>query len=245
MEISEKTRAREAAALRRLFDSKTTKISQEAFGALYQIGNQSMVFQYLDNRRPLNKDAAVKFARGLKVSVKDFSPRLARDIERLHQNVAISDVPPAGDNYTLTAQFPAVPVISWVQAGQMKDIDHIPDPENGEWPIEYPSRKMGPRSWALIVEGDSMDGGERPIPAGHIIFCDPDLAYSPNALVIAKDVDMQRATFKQLISEDGKWYLKALNKGAVFGINGRKQLDDPALRVIAVVKRSRAPDREH
>lgn len=246
MDIPDKIRIREAAALKRLFNERKVKISQGAFGALYQIGTQGMVWQYMNNERPINKEAAVKFAKGLNVSVKDFSPRLAKGIERLHSGASSVKEIITGDNFTSSTQFKTVPVISWVQAGLMKEIDQIPEPDEGEWQMENPSKKMGPRSWALIVEGDSMDDGtDKGIPAGYTIFCDPDLAPSPNALVIAKDVDIQRATFKQLITEDGHWYLKAFNKDAGFGINGRKEIDDPALRVIAVVTRSRAPDREH
>ncbi len=153
---------------------------------------------------------------------------------------------PVGDNYRVSPKLPPVPLISWVIAGMLKEIDDIPDPEVGEWPLEYPSKRMSARSWALVVEGDSMDDGtERAIPAGHILFCDPEVHYFPNCLVIAKNTDAQRATFKQLITEDGKWYLKAWNKDSGFGVNGRLLIDDPALRVIAVVTRSRAPDRVH
>lgn len=149
-----------------------------------------------------------------------------------------------GDNFTISTQFPPVPVISWVIAGNMNDIDQIPDPDVGEWPMETPTSRMGPRSWVLVVEGDSMDDGtSRAIPAGYRIFCDPDIAHTPNCLVIAKNVGMQRATFKQLITEDGKWFLKAWNKDADFGNKGRMEIDDPELRVIAVVTRDRAPDR--
>ncbi len=246
MEPGDKVRAKEAAALKSIFDSKKQKISQAAFGELYQIGTQGMVWQYLNNERPINKDAAVKFAKGLKVSVADFSPRLAKEIERMHKSASLSTPELVGDNFRNVTDLRQIPVISWIQAGAMKDIDHIPAPEDGDWPLEIPSAKMGPRSWALIVEGDSMDDGtERSIPAGYIIFCDPDAGYSPNCLVIAKNTDAQRATFKQLISEDGKWYLKAWNKDSGFGVNGRLLIDDPALRVIAVVTRSRAPDRVH
>lgn len=244
MDISDKTRAREATALKRLFEGKKVKISQAAFGALYQIGTQGMVWQYLNNERPLNKDVAVKFAQGLGISVRDFSPRLAKQIERLHKGADNTPGSITGDNFTIATHFPPIPVISWVQAGMMKDIDHIPDPDHGEWELEYPTVRMGPRSWVLEVEGDSMDDGtERSIPAGHRIFCDPDKAYTPNCLVIAKNINMQRATFKQLITEDGKWFLKAWNIHSGFGVNGRLEIDDPDLRVIAVVTRSRAPDR--
>lgn len=151
---------------------------------------------------------------------------------------------PAGDNYAISKPFPEVPLISWVVAGAMKDIDVLPDPDVGDWPMLQPTFKLGKRGWALTVEGDSMDDGtSRAIRAGEILFCDPDVGADANHLVIAKHVGMQRATFKQLITEDGKWYLKAWNKDADFGVNGRLEIDDPELRVIARVMRIRYPDR--
>lgn len=69
------TRAEEARALRGLFEKQP--LGQAAFGKRFEIGNQSMVSQYLTGRRPLNLKAAANFARGLRVPISDFSPRLA------------------------------------------------------------------------------------------------------------------------------------------------------------------------
>ena len=66
----------EAKRLKRIFDERAT-MSQSAFGHEFEIGTQGMVSQYLLGRRPLNLQAAMKFARGLGVSIEDFSPRLA------------------------------------------------------------------------------------------------------------------------------------------------------------------------
>jgi hypothetical protein len=73
------TRAAEAEALLRIY-VQNWKLkglgSQEDFGRRFHIGNQSMVSQYLHNKRPLNLAAAMNFAGGLKVEISDFSPRL-------------------------------------------------------------------------------------------------------------------------------------------------------------------------
>lgn len=69
----------DAARLRALFNTHTT-FSQDAFGAEYEIGTQGMVWQYLNARAPLNLAAAIKFARGLGVSVADISPTLAKEL---------------------------------------------------------------------------------------------------------------------------------------------------------------------
>lgn len=66
----------EAELLKRIFEERNS-LSQEAFGAEFEIGTQGMVWQYLNHRSPLNLEAALKFARALHCSIEDFSPRLA------------------------------------------------------------------------------------------------------------------------------------------------------------------------
>lgn len=71
--------AEEARKLLALFKNQPLpKLSQEAFGARYDLGTQGNVWQYLHGRQPLNLEAALAFARGLHCQVADFSPRLAR-----------------------------------------------------------------------------------------------------------------------------------------------------------------------
>ena len=64
--------------LRALWQQKAT-ISQREFARRYGIGTPSMVSQYLNGLAPLNLPAAVKFARGLGVSLAEISPTLARE----------------------------------------------------------------------------------------------------------------------------------------------------------------------
>lgn len=68
----------EAALLKKLFDERST-LSQAEFGAEYEIGSQGMVWQYLNARSPLNLSAALKFAKGLKCEIREFSLRLWSD----------------------------------------------------------------------------------------------------------------------------------------------------------------------
>lgn len=73
-------------------------MSQEEFGIRFDIGRQSMVWQYLNARRPLNIKAVTNFARGLGVSVEAISPRLADEIRRASAAVdeAIPHPPASG-----------------------------------------------------------------------------------------------------------------------------------------------------
>lgn len=74
----------EADRLRAIWDKRDPKISQLKFANDYEIGTtQGILWQYLRGRIPLNVDVAIKFARGLKCNVEDFSPRLEAERQRL------------------------------------------------------------------------------------------------------------------------------------------------------------------
>lgn len=69
----------EAAALRTMFQTwkASSGKSQAQFAAEQGIGTPGMVWQYLSGHRPLNLEAALKFAAGLGQPIESFSPRLA------------------------------------------------------------------------------------------------------------------------------------------------------------------------
>lgn len=77
--MSNEERTEAAERLRKLYDSRVPDgISQSDFGTIYGIGSQSMVAQYLSGHRPLNFEAAAKFAKGLRCTIADISPAMAR-----------------------------------------------------------------------------------------------------------------------------------------------------------------------
>lgn len=65
--------------LRRLWSERVapTGMSQDEFGEKFGIGTQSMVSQYMLGTRPLNYDAAAKFARGFGCTIEDICPAMA------------------------------------------------------------------------------------------------------------------------------------------------------------------------
>ena len=75
----------EAARLRSLWDRRNAerrdagqpRLTQEAFGAEFGIGNQAAVGFFLNGKTALSIKAAAGFARGLGCRIGDFSPRLA------------------------------------------------------------------------------------------------------------------------------------------------------------------------
>lgn len=127
----------------------------------------------------------------------------------------------------------SVPLISWVRAGDFEEVqDHLQPGEADEW-IEVYDTKPGESAFALRVDGDSMTSpypGELSFPEGTIIVVDPLRGAAAGDFVVAKDVHTQRATFKKLTTDGGRWYLKPLNPAYPI-----IEIDDPSMRVIGRV----------
>jgi SOS-response transcriptional repressor LexA len=126
-----------------------------------------------------------------------------------------------------------VPLISWVQAGAWSDItDPFQPGDADEWAEAFDSLP-GNNAFALHVVGDSMTNpipGQRTFPEGTIIIVDPARGASAGDFVIAKDVQTQQATFKQLTTDGGRWFLRPLNPAYP-----TVEIDDPGVRVIGRV----------
>jgi len=105
-----------------------------------------------------------------------------------------------------------LPLISWVQAGAWSEVIDLYAVGDAEMWLPCPAAH-GPRAFALRVKGESMYNphGRRSFRPDDLIFVDPDRNPENGSLVVAKLDDSQEATFKQLVIEDGKRYLKALN----------------------------------
>ncbi|QEL64751.1 hypothetical protein OTERR_12750 [Oryzomicrobium terrae] len=160
----------EAEKLRELFKNRAG-MSQEAFGAKFEIGSQGMVWQYLNARSPLNLEAASKFARGLGCSVGEFSSRLAEEAERI-----VGTTPPDRSNIGSSAR----PVLSWEHESELPEDQYVFIPRltveascgNGRvaWHVEEKGQRNAfRRSWAdrlginpekcatIVASGDSME----------------------------------------------------------------------------------------
>lgn len=75
-------RAGDAQRLRRLYNERVPKgMTQAEFGEVYGIGTQGMVWQLLSGYRPLSFETAAKFAKGLRCTIADISPDMARAIK--------------------------------------------------------------------------------------------------------------------------------------------------------------------
>jgi SOS-response transcriptional repressor LexA len=127
-----------------------------------------------------------------------------------------------------------VPLVSWVRAGAWGDVsDPFHPGEADEW-IDVYDTLPGDQAFALRVTGDSMTnphpGAEHNFPDGTIIVVDPSRGIEANCFVVAKDVQTQQATFKRLVTDSGRWFLRPLNPAFP-----TIEIDDPAMRVIGRV----------
>lgn len=106
----------------------------------------------------------------------------------------------------------SVPLISWVQAGQWCDVVDVHFLGEGERRV-FTTKKVGPRAFALRVRGDSMENpaGKPTYPDGSIIVIDPDKEAENGSRVVIRLDDISEATFKVLVFDAGRRYLKPLN----------------------------------
>lgn len=200
---------RECAALNSLYKAKKKELglSQELIAIEgLKANSQSAASHYLTGRNALNVEAAAVFARYLKEPVSRFSPRLAKQLAQMSRsdesNISMASQPKASFRY---------PVISWVSAGSWQEaVQPYPDGFSDTYEFsEYDSK--GPAFW-LKVKGDSMTSpGGQSIAEGTLILVDTEAEAMPGKLVVAKLPDSNEATFKKLVSDGGKLYLKPLN----------------------------------
>lgn len=136
-------------------------------------------------------------------------------------------------NVTTAVPRQTIPLISWVAAGAFAEVEDMFEPGQADEWVEAFDSTPSSNAFALRVEGDSMTSpypGDRSFPAGTILIVDPNRAASAGDFVIAKDVKSGAATFKKLVHDAGRWYLRPLNP-AYPAI----EIDDPSVRVIGRV----------
>ena len=99
------------------------------------------------------------------------------------------------------------PLISWVQAGAWTEIAGPFSAEHAEAWLPCPVR-CSAETFVLRVRGESM---EPRFCDGDLIFVDPAVSPDHGRFVVVRGEDTHEATFKQLIVEGERKYLKALN----------------------------------
>lgn len=82
----------------------------------------------------------------------------------------------------------------------------------GEW-IATQADEIKPAAFALAVIGDSMVNPAEPsFPDGTIIVADPGEPAGHGDYVVATDPNSGEPTFKRLMKDGGRWFLKPLNQ---------------------------------
>lgn len=103
------------------------------------------------------------------------------------------------------------PVISWVQAGSWTEANDYLQPGDGDSWEDIPDNANSDCFWLRVV-GDSMTSQAGiSVPEGFLILVDPHGHADNGRLVVAKLIDSDEVTFKKLVIDGGKKYLKPLN----------------------------------
>lgn len=110
----------------------------------------------------------------------------------------------------ISHRFGKVPLISWVQAGAWCEANF--ESHDGETWLSCPVA-ISANGYALKVLGDSMTnpGPGRSYPTGCIIFVDPEAETKTGDRVIARVPRTNEATFKVLVEDAGRQFLKPIN----------------------------------
>ncbi|MCK3840564.1 MULTISPECIES: S24 family peptidase [Pseudomonas] len=108
--------------------------------------------------------------------------------------------------------FGKVPLISWVQAGAWCEaVSNFESYDADSW-LSCPVA-ISNQGYALKVLGDSMTnpGPGRSYPTGCIIFVDPEAETKTGDRVIARLPRTNEATFKVLVKDAGRQFLRPIN----------------------------------
>lgn len=108
-----------------------------------------------------------------------------------------------------------VPLLSWEQAARITELssDMLQEISDvGGVDIDFDG--ASPRTFALRVAGDSMVSPhpvELSFTDGTVIVVDPDRPAEAGDYVLARDASSGEATFKRLVRDGGRWFLKPSN----------------------------------
>lgn len=104
-----------------------------------------------------------------------------------------------------------IPVLDWTLRGDWRNM--LAEPNARDLREMIPStKKVSPDAFALIVRDDSMESaGGISFPAGSTIIVDPAEEPRNGSNVVARVNPDEELTFKQLVFDGGRRYLKPLN----------------------------------
>ena len=183
-------------------------------------GSRSQRRQVLAARWGISREMVRKYLKGENMPVTSRGNIIADDLgvrrAWLMHGEPPKRLPPAarsdgrsGDNFEpQPSTVGRLPVVDWEQVGRMGAA--VPEDLRGgvkEW-RQKPVDSLSAHSFVIRVRGSSM---EPRFPEGHLIFVDPHRAPNHGSYVVAQIQSSKLPTFKQLLIEDGKRMLKAIN----------------------------------
>lgn len=118
-----------------------------------------------------------------------------------------------GDNYSSEIkERRSIPLFTLDQFGAMGTVADISEIA-GKATVEVDATTTPLGAIAITLEGDSMVNsmGTPSFPPGTVIVLDPNLDPAPDKFVAAFDPQTGKPTFKRLVYDAGRWFLKPLN----------------------------------
>jgi len=188
--------------LKTLMDERglsTTKIGKSMGNMKYQVA----AVRILNGKTKEPRRSSLQpFADFFGVSVDNFFSSEDTALIPLDNNVS-----PITDKRGNLVKMRYLPVVSWVQAGAFTEaIDNHAVGDADEWIAIVGN--VGAHAFALKIEGDSMSPEFRP---NEYVAVDPSREPKNGSFVVAKLSNDNVATFKQLVYDAGRMYLKPLN----------------------------------
>lgn len=198
-----------ARRLRKIWNAKKGVLGLTQAKAGERLGvSQGMVGHYINARKSIPLKQLFRLAKLLQVDPEQLRPGIRQEFGLKEKGTREEKGDYDGGN---TEPGPDIrgehPVISWVQAGDPSIVaDPFPPGVSEEWyPCPVPCSE---KTFVLRVKGPSM---EPEYQEGDLIFVDPEEEPAHNKDVVVRFEDSQEATFKRLVVDNGKYYLKAIN----------------------------------
>ncbi len=115
------------------------------------------------------------------------------------------------ENTSPAPEITQLPLISWTTAGTWEEVQDPLAPYQYEELIPV-TKRYSNRAFALRIVGDSMQASDGPsFPSGCVIAVEPQHEATNGSFVVVRLEDSKEATFKQLVIDGPKRYLKPLN----------------------------------
>ncbi|MGL4725742.1 MAG: LexA family protein [Scandinavium sp.] len=201
--------AEDAKRLKNLYEAKKKLlgVTQQSIADELDI-TQGAVAHYLNGRNPLNPSIARIFAQQLQIPVEDFSPSIARELASMGMMGFNESIAP----YTVNAiPVKGYPVLSralvgpWYEASESFSVQDV-----DQW-LYSDARILGKAFWFKVDEDSMTAPTGLSISEGTFVLFDTGREPVNHSLVMARLSGTSEATFKKLVIDGGKSWLRGLN----------------------------------